>query len=411
MSDELSQNNNSIHRDDNSDTQKNAILSARNFYAKGQYKESLDMYLSIIHKTTDANIYIELGNCYYKLNFQKEALDSWEKAAKLDPQNAKAFTNTGNLYYKNNKIDNAISCWLTALTIRPEDSQTSLNLAVAFDKKEMRFEAIKYFEKYIKYEENKATKDYINIKDNIKHCYDVASQYLNLGAELQTQGQNEQAAQCYFKALANYPNLSKINLNLGSIFFSDKNYELAIKYWLTANHLEPNYDKTYSNLAISYDLMEKFDYALYYYHMYMNFTLGNETEYNKVNKRYLKLKKYMQQHTDLIPAHLYFAQDYLAKNEIYKAIDEFKIYTVLCPAEKAKYKDVIQKLESYINPEKALIETNFEQGDKLLKKGKYKEAKAHFARVLKLSAPRFLEYSKAKAKYSQCEKLEVGYND
>ena len=70
MSEELSQNNNSFHVNDNSDTQKSAILSARDSYAKGNYKESLEIYLSIIHKTTDANIYIELGNCYFKLNYQ-----------------------------------------------------------------------------------------------------------------------------------------------------------------------------------------------------------------------------------------------------------------------------------------------------------------------------------------------------
>src|SRR5574344_113018 len=221
-----------FHIQDNSDLQGKTLIAARTAYKKGNYTEALNLYLGLIHKVLDANIYIEVGNCYYKLGSPKEALDYWEKATKLDPKCASAYSNIGNLHYRGGQIEKAISFWLVAIVLKPEDAQTCLNIAVAFDKKNMRFEAIRFFEKYVKYEEDKSSIEYIKIKSNIQKCFDTANKYLTLGAQLQSQNENEKAANCYFKALANYPNLSKINLNLGSIFFSDKNYELSVKYWL-----------------------------------------------------------------------------------------------------------------------------------------------------------------------------------
>ena len=279
-----------FHTQDNTNLQEKNIVAARNAYNAGKYTDALNLYLGIIHKSLDANIYIETGNCYYKLNSTKEALEYWEKATKLDSKNSKAYANIGNLYYRENNIEKAISFWLVALVLKPEDAQTSLNIAIAFDKKEMRFEAIRYFEKYLKYEDDKISAEYLRIKNEIRNCYNVANNCLNLGAQLQSQNENEKAANCYFKALANYPNLSKVNLNLGSIFFSDQNYPLAVKYWQNAAHIDPNYDKIYSNLAISYDHMEKFDYAFAYYNIYMNYVISNKDEYYKVNSRVVKLK-------------------------------------------------------------------------------------------------------------------------
>ncbi len=399
---------NLYHVQDNSNLEDNILSAARKSYVQGNYNEALKLFLDASNKVANSEIFVDIGNCYYMLNGQKEALEYWNKAIDLDPKNAKAYTNLGNLHYKNNQIEMAISFWLVALISKPEDSKTSLNLAVAFDKKDMRFESIKYFEKYIKYEEEKHSEEYLKIKSNLQHCFDVASEYLTLGVKHQSEGDNKTAAACYFKSLANYPNLSKTNLNLGSIFFEDKNLELAIKYWKTAGYIDPNYDKIYSNLAISYDLMKKFDYAYCYYYQYMNFNIKNKEEYYKTNKRLLKIKPYLNNHKELIDAHLTKAKDHLSKNEIYEAIDEFRNYSILKPEEAKTYKDLIKKLESYLNPELEIIANCFEIGNNLIKEEKFSEAKHYFWRIMKLSSPQYLEFSKAKAKYSQCEKAQVG---
>lgn len=396
------------HVQDNSDVEGSALAAARNHYAKGNYNEALKILLGLTNTNANSDVYLEIGNCYYMLNGQKEALENWNKAIELDSKNSKAYANIGNLHYKNHQVEMAISFWLVALISRPEDANTCLNLAIAFNEKNMRFESIKYFEKYIKYSEDKFTEKYVKIKNQIQHCYSVANQYLTYGVQFQSENQDKKAAACYFKSLANYPNLSKTNLNLGSIFFSDKNLELAIKYWKTASYIDPNYDKIYSNLAISYDLLKQFDYAYCYYYQYMNYIVGNKEEYYKVNRRVLKIKPYLNDHPELIENHVELAKAHIAKSEFYEAIDEFKIYSILRPEEQNAYKETIKKLETYLNPEESIIANCFEIGNNLIKEGRFSEAKQYFVRIMKLSSPQYLEFSKARAKYSQCEKAEAG---
>ena len=392
------------HVQDNSDIQGSVISAARKQYINGNYNEALKLLLGTAHLTTDSEIYLEIGNCYYMLNRQTEAAEYWNKAAELNPKNSKAYANLGNLHFKNGSAEKAISLWLVALISTPEDAKTNLNLAIAFNQKEMRFESIKYFEKYLKYCDERKTPEYLNIKANINHCFDVANQYLTLGAQLQSENQDKKAAACYFKSLANYPNLSKTNLNLGSIFFTDKNLKLAIKYWTVASHIDPNYEKVYANLAISYDLVKQFDYAYCYYHRYMNYIMGNKEEYYKTNSRLLKIKPFLNENPELVESHLKKAQEHIANSEFYEAIDEYKNYSILKPEEQNKYKDIIKKLESYLNPELSIITTCFDIGNKMINEGRYSEAKPYFWRVMRLSSPEHLQFSKAKAKYSQCEK-------
>lgn len=383
------------------------VESAIKHYTQGNYEDALKLFIDSANKNATSDAYNNIGNCYYKMHLYKEALEYWNRAINLDPKNSRPYANIGNLHYKNNKIELAISYWISALISRPEDAQTNLNMAIAYDKKNMRFEAIKYFEKYVKYEENKSSEDYIKVRSRLQHCFSVANQYLEFGAKFQTENNYKKASACYFKSLANYPNLSKTNLNLGSIFFEDKNLELAIKYWRIASHIEPNYDKVYSNIAISYDLLKQFDYAYCYYYIYMNFIINNKEEYYKVNKRLLKIKPYLNQHSDLVEKHLKLANEYIANNQIEDAIDEFKIYSILKPDEQKKYKDIIKKLESYVNPELSIIASCFEIGNNLIVEARYAEAKPYFWRVMRLSSPQFLEFSKAKAKFYQCEKADA----
>lgn len=398
------------HVQDNSNLEESVLSAAREHYVKENYQDALKLLLEASHKNASAELFVDIGNCYYMQGGQKEALEYWNKAISLDPKSSKAYANIGNLHYKNGKIEMAISFWLVALISKPEDADVCLNLGIAFNEKDMRFESIKYFERYVKYCEEKNNPEYAKVKNKIQHCFNVASEYLTVGAKFQSEGEDKKAAACYFKSLANYPNLSKTNLNLGSIFFSDRNLELAIKYWRRASHIDPNYDKIYSNLAISYDLKKEFSYAYCYYYRYMNYIINNKEEYYKVNKRLLKIKPYLNNHSDIIEQHLEKAKGHLANNEIYEAIDEYKNYSILKPEEAKDNKELIEKLESYLHPEIRIIANCFEIGNNLIKEGKHSEAKHYFYRIMKLSSPQYLEFSKAKAKYSQCMKVEIESN-
>lgn len=395
---------------DNSDIEGGVLSAASDLYRKGNYQEALKMLLNAANTNSDTSLLTDIGTCYYKLNNTKEAEFFWNKAIELDSKNARAYSNLGNLYYQKHQAEKAISHWLVALISKPEDANTCLNLAVAFNEKNMRFESIKYYEKYLKYEEKKTSPTYLQIKKTMEHCIHVANEYLAYGIKYQSQNVPDKAAQCYFKSLANYPNFSKTNLNLGSIFFADKNYELALKYWKSSSHIDPNYDKIYSNIAITYDLMKMFDYAYCYYYRYMDYVMSNKEEYDKINRRFLKIKPYLNEHPELIELHLDAAKKHMANSEFYEAIDELKNYSILKPEEKDAFKDLIKKLESYLHPEKNIIASCFDAGNKLINEGKFNEAKSYFSRIMKLASQNHLDFSKAKAKFSQCEKATLGYN-
>ena len=388
----------------NSDIDDSILQAARKNYASGKFGDALKLFKDYTVKNSSAELYVDIGNCYYMMGDYKESIEYWNRAIELDPKNASAYANLGNLHYKNGQVEKAISFWMVALISKPEDSATSLNLAIAFNQKMMRFESIKYFEKYLKYSKEKNTEEYAQIKHKITHCCNVAMEYLALGVNCQSSGDDKKAAACYFKSLANYPNLSKSNLNLGSIFFSDKNMELAIKYWKMASYIDPCYGKIYSNLAISYDMSEQFDYAYCYYHRYLNYVIANKEEYNKVNGRLLKIKVYLNKNPKMADTHLAMAKGHLANSEFNEAIDEFRNYSILKPEDAAQYKDLIGKLEAYLNPEAAIIAICFEKGNALAMNGDYEGAKPYFFRVMNLSSQNSLEFSKAKAKYNACEK-------
>src|SRR5574344_1234147 len=138
------------HVQDNSNVEAKKVSAAIKQYEQKKYKEALNLFIGALNTNADAELYINIGNCHYMMENQKEAVDYWNKAIDLDPKNSKAYANLGNLYYKNNDIEKAISFWLVSLVTTPEDGNICLNLAIAFNQKEMRFESIKYFEKYIK---------------------------------------------------------------------------------------------------------------------------------------------------------------------------------------------------------------------------------------------------------------------
>lgn len=394
------------HVQDNSDVEGSVMAAVQKHYAKRDYGEALKLLLGISNTNASADLYINIGNCYFKLERNNEAFEYWSKAIDLDPKNAAAYSNMGNLYYKTGQTEKAISFWLAALVSRPEDAATSLNLAIAYNSKSMKLESIKYFERYLKYAEDKDSADYNQVKNSISSNYYMANEYLNHGMNLHDQNDSNKAKACYLKAIESYPTLIQAHVNIGSIYYAEHDMESAIKHWKIASHLDPKQAKSFSNLAIAHDMMKQFDYAYCYYYLYMNYVVNDREEYYKANRRLLKLKPYINENSYLIEPHLEKANEYLSRNRIYDAIDEFKNYTILSPENQDGNKELIKKLESYLNPELDIIKTCLEKGNSLFNVGKFSEAKMYFYRVMLLSSPEYSEYAKARSKFSQCERTE-----
>ena len=72
----------------------NLFTEANDLYTAGNYKEAIETY----HKIEDldvesAELYFNLGNCYYKLNKVAPSVFYYEKALKLNPNYTEAANN------------------------------------------------------------------------------------------------------------------------------------------------------------------------------------------------------------------------------------------------------------------------------------------------------------------------------
>ena len=69
--------------------------SANALYQKGQYKEAAQVYENIIKedKLHSAEVYFNLGNCYYKLNQVAPSIYNYEKALVLKPNDPETLNN------------------------------------------------------------------------------------------------------------------------------------------------------------------------------------------------------------------------------------------------------------------------------------------------------------------------------
>ena len=386
----------------NEDTQSDLAQIAEKAYVEKDYEKALKMYTEMLLYTTDSDLYVKMGNCLDKLGKSDTAIEYWQKAIDIDSSNSNAFINLGNHYYSINKLEIAISNWMAALVSMPEEPTANLNLAVAYSLKNMPTDAFKYYERYLKYTQDKNSNKYREIQHIIERNKKLANDYLKLGVQYQARKDNLSALKCYKRAGQYYPNFSKIHLNIGSLYFADQNYEEAAKYWTKAMYLDPNYPKIISNLAICHDMLKQFDYAYCYYSIYASFVINQPDEYSKVITRCHKIKPFLNDNPLLAENHINVAKNAFANCNYDKAISEFKNYIILKPQEQEVYIEMVQKIEQYLNPERTMINICNDNGLKLMGQHNFKDAQKYFARILVLADSGTPDYANARRKFRIC---------
>lgn len=386
----------------NEDTQGDLAQIAETLYKDKEYEKALKMYTDMLLYSTDSDLYVKMGNCLDKLGRTDTAIEYWQKAIDIDSSNSNAFINLGNHYYARNKIELAISNWMAALVSMPEEPTANLNLAIAYTMKQMTTEAFKYYDRYLKYAQDKTSDKYKEIRAQIEKNKKLANDYLKLGVQYQATGDKLSALKCYKRASLYYPNFSKIQLNIGSLYYADKNYEEASKYWTKAMYLDPNYPKTISNLAVCHDMLKQFDYAYCYYTIFASYVINQPEDYNRVITRCHKIKPYLNENPLLIENHILIAKNAFANCDYSKAISEFKNYIILKPQEQEVYLELVNKLEQYLNPDKVMIDACSDKGIKLMGEHKFKEAQKYFARILVLADSGSADYANARRKFGIC---------
>lgn len=391
---EINSNNNSIE---------DMLEVANKLYDQEKYERAIKVYSDLLLLTSDSDIYVKMGNCFDKISKSQTAIEYWEKAIEVDSMNSNAFINLGNYYFKKEKTEKAISYWIASRQAMPEEPISSLNLAIAYTQKNMPIEAFWYYEKYLKYSQDKTTEKYITVKNKVEKGKKLGDDYIKLGIHYQACNDNKAAQRCYEKAIQHCPIYSKAYLNLGSIFYAQKNYDEAAKYWEKAYYIDPNYPKTLSNLAVTYDILKKYDYAYCFYAIYSKFVIADPNEMENVKTRCHKIKPYLNSNKHLISSHLTSAEEAFSQCDYIRALCEYKNYIILDPEVQTKYSDLINKIEKYLHPEYSIIEACLNKSRKLLQiNGNFIDAQKYLARVLVLANHDTPEYVEAKRKLGIC---------
>lgn len=387
----------------NENTHDDLAIVAKKLYDEDKFEQALKVYSDMLLYSTDSDLYVKMGNCFEKLGKPQTAIEYWEKAIEVDPMNSNAFINIGNYYYQKNKIEKAISYWFASLLSMPEEPTSNLNLAVAYSLKGFHTESFIYYDRYLKFAQDKTSPKYLSIKAKMDKNKKLGNDYLKLGVQYQSYNDNKSALKCYMRAAKYCPVYSKIHLNIGSIYYAEKNYEESVKHWTNALYLDPHYPKIINNLAVSYDLMKKFDYAYCYYSRYSKYIANKQMEIDKVTTRCHKIKPVLNANPYLITNHLEAAKQAFSECNYFKALNEFKNYIILEPSEQQNYIDLIIKIENYLSPDKCIIESCLQKGRKLMEKEHDLEnAKQYFARVMVLASQDTQEYAEAKGRLTIC---------
>ena len=172
-----------------------------------------------------------LGAALASLGRGPEAMEHYEQALQIDPENAEAHYNLGRVFFQEGKLSEAIEHNERALRIRPDYAEAHNNLGAALVRQGRLPEAIGHYEQALRLNP------------------DYAEAHYNLAAALMGQGRLPEAIGHYEQALRLQPDFPEAHNNLGNALLRLGKVPEAIGHYEQALRLKPDFADAYNNLA------------------------------------------------------------------------------------------------------------------------------------------------------------------
>lgn len=345
------------------------INRAYEFYQAGKYNEALSMAESDMQLNSMAYGQVLIGNCYKRLGDKKSAMSHWQKAVEISPLEHSAYINIANEQYSEGNVNEAILNWHIASTIMPENPAVNLNLALAYDKKGSRIKATRYFERYLKYEKNSTSHEYLNVKHTMANLTAKVDFYAKKVEEYKLQKDLKAIAALYMKMISTYANLPNIYLNIAEIFYFDKNFEKALEFNLIVYLHYPYTTKILLDIANLYYVLKQYSYAYAFYSRALELLPDCTSYYSKVQSK-LSALSFVLKDPELIETHLQKAREAEKNNDYEIAIDEYENYMILSESENPDIRQIIDKYKIFLNPEPFVVNVLYSQIPDLMNKKK-----------------------------------------
>jgi len=210
---------------------------------------------------------------YENKNLDK-AVDLIYRASIINPC-ADYYTDLANIYVEYSQPDKAIEFYNYALNLNPDDPVLNNSIGKLYFKFNNIAEAAKYFQKAIELDKNFEDAYFelgnlfksINSLDGAMNCYlqavklkpDHAEAYLYLGEILKDQNNFSEAANCFREVLKTMPDNPVAIYNLGEIFENTGKYDEALLCFERIKELLPDCSNAYYKTGQIQLLREDFD--------------------------------------------------------------------------------------------------------------------------------------------------------
>lgn len=381
---------------DNSDLENKRLEAAKNYYSKGDYSSALRLYLDMLNTShISFKLYYEIGRCYYKLNDMLPAEEYFKKSIALESFKNPSYLYLGNIYYKKEDLKNAIENWVSAYAYKPDDEAVCLNLATSYFSKNMKFQSVFYYEKYLKYAKDRG-QSYSTIKNSISRCNEIGKEFMQKAQRAISVRNYSEAIEYLTFAVKNMPISFDINLALGKAYLEENDNMHAMIFLKQALSLDNKSLDVLQKLASVFINLGDYTAAYCTMRRLLPLVIHNQAEYLKT----LQLIKELNSTFDDLSyqGHREWADRYYEDNNYHMALLEYENCVILKDDLQGEIGDKIERIKTFIHPEARIIKACLEKGEALYENGEFVTSNKYYSKVMRLAGENTSEYRLAKSR-------------
>ena len=381
---------------DNSDIEDKKLEAAKGLYQTGNYSGALKLYLDMVNTSYSHKLHYEIGRCYYKMNDFDNALIYFNNSISLESNKNPSYVFLGNIYYKQQNSSKAIECWCIAHSFRPDDEAVCLNLATSYFSKDMRFQAIMFYEKYLKYAKDKAGKYYQEIKKSIEEFARIGNDFYQKTLRAISMNDDETAIQALEYSVKNYPVDFDTNFLLGKLYLKEKKYMQALIYLKQALCIDNKSLDVLEKLSSAMIELGDFTGAYCCLKRILPLVINNQKEYLEIIRNLKQLEDSFDAQS--YQGHEHWGNRYYDDNNYHLAIFEYENALIMNGRLDDRLREKLDRMRLFINPEERIIKNCFEKGMVYHSTGDFKTSNKYFTKIMSLSDDSSSEYKLAKAR-------------
>ena len=145
--------------------QQDQFLLAVQAEEAGDKQRAIDLYAEILNADAGyAAAYINLGTIFFHLRQYGRAEELYRKATEADPEYVLAFFDLGNVLDELERLDESIEAYRHATKLAPRYADAHYNLALAYERKGERRNALRHWQEYVRLDRSGPWADHARVQ-------------------------------------------------------------------------------------------------------------------------------------------------------------------------------------------------------------------------------------------------------